>query len=175
MGQEAKGRGSENHGGCGGDTGRSPDPPRLCLAQFSSCSQLSSFLEPPVVTTAAPQTNGFLCHTHMPRVEALRRHRPWLTFPVSDPGPEEPVSVCCMDLDACSSSGRPHPLPFKRSPWTAEGTRWPHRRADAGMSGSSLTPSPLVPLLSSAQGSPWAPGEAVGKAPPLASGRLVEE
>uniref|UniRef100_A0A8D0MNP8 O-fucosylpeptide 3-beta-N-acetylglucosaminyltransferase n=1 Tax=Sus scrofa TaxID=9823 RepID=A0A8D0MNP8_PIG len=93
MGQEAKGRGSENHGGCGGDTGRSPDPPRLCLAQFSSCSQLSSFLEPPVVTTAAPQTNGFLCHTHMPRVEALRRHRPWLTFPVSDPGPEEPTFI----------------------------------------------------------------------------------
>lgn len=140
MGQGAKGGGLEDPGGCRGDTGWSPNPPRLCLDQCSSCSQL------------LPGT--IRCHHHTPPPDK------WLPLPhppaqsrgsqkteaIADPPslsprPTEWVSVCRVELDPLLSAECP-PSQFRSSPRGHKGTHRPNGLTDAGMSGSSLTPRP---------------------------------
>lgn len=41
-----------------------PEEPQTLPGSVSSCSELRSFLEPSVVTTPNPKTDGFLCHAY---------------------------------------------------------------------------------------------------------------
>nr|XP_031327155.1 uncharacterized protein LOC116158477 [Camelus dromedarius] len=144
MGQGAKGGGLEDPGGCRGDTGWSPNPPRLCLDQCSSCSQLlpgtirchHPRCHPP------PPPDNWLPLPHPPAQSRGSQKTEAIADPPSlSPRPTEWVSVCRVELDPLLSAECP-PSQFRSSPRGHKGTHRPNGLTDAGMSGSSLTPRP---------------------------------